>query len=240
MPHFLIKKENIENNLLTVKDEKIVSHIFYSLRIKQGETVKFIDEFETVYQTEIYDISKKEIKAGIIKSFKSARKLNFNLSVLISILKQDAMNLAIQNAVQLGAKEIYTVYSDNSAVKFNSIKNKADKWQKIAMESFKQCERADIPFVYDAKKFNEIFNLFKKENIIIFAEKYDKFTLKEAVSTIDKNEKILAVFGPEGGFSEEEFDYFKKENLKLATLGKLILKAPNALTAGLFGIIQNV
>ena len=63
--------------------------------------------------------------------------------------------------------------------------------------------------------------------------------IQKALSNYKKPEKILAVFGPEGGFSESEFEFFKKENLKLVTLGKLILKAPNAITAGLFGIIEN-
>ena len=120
-----------------------------------------------------------------------------------------------------------------------TVKNKADKWQKIGMESFKQCERADIPKVYDISTFSEIFSKFKKENIIIFAEKYDEMNIQKALSNYKKPEKILAVFGPEGGFSESEFEFFKKENLKLVTLGKLILKAPNAITAGLFGIIEN-
>ena len=56
---------------------------------------------------------------------------------------------------------------------------------------------------------------------------------------LEEQERILAVFGPEGGFSEKEFDYFKSKNIKLTTLGNLILKAPNAITAGLFGIITN-
>ncbi len=240
MPHFLISKNSIENNKIIINDKELLCHIVQSLRVKAGEVVKFIDENENVYFSEIESISKKEIMAKILKSEKSERRLNFNLCVLISVLKQEAMHLAIENAVQLGAKEIYTVYSDNASVKKDLILNKAEKWQKIGTESFKQCERADMPKVFDILKFDEIFSKFKKENILVFAEKYDEFSVKEACLNLDKNEKILAVFGPEGGFSEKEFEYFKNENIKLVTLGKLILKAPNAITAGLFGVIQNV
>lgn len=240
MPHFLIKKENIKNNKIEIIDKELLSHLFGSLRIKNNEKIKFIDENEIVYNCQIEEISKKNLTAKILNFEKSKRKLDFNLCVLICILKPDAMHLAIENAVQLGAKEIYTVYSDNSAVKKESILNKADKWQKIGMESFKQCERADIPKIFDIASFEDIFSKFKKENILIFAEKYDEMTVKESCKSINKDEKILCVFGPEGGFSEEEFNFFKNKNLKLVTLGKLILKAPNAITAGLFGVTQNV
>lgn len=240
MPHFLTEKNCIENEIIRISDKETLSHLASALRVREGETVKFIDEDEIVYKTEIVSVSKNEIKGKILSSEKSKRKLDFNLCALICVLKPEGMHLAIQNAVQLGAKEIYTVYSDNSAVKKESVLKKADKWEKIGMEAFKQCERADIPKVFDISTFDEIFMKFKKENIIIFAEKYDELNLKEAVLKTDKKEKILAVFGPEGGFSENEFNYFKKEKLNLVTLGNLILKAPNAVTAGLFGIAQNV
>lgn len=238
MPHFLISKNCIENNFIKINDKELLSHLFCSLRIKKNEIVKFIDEDEIVYEVEISEISKTSLLARILNSKKSTRKLNFDLCALICVLKPDGMHLGIENAVQVGAKEIYTVYSDNSAVKKTAILNKTEKWQKIGIESFKQCERADIPKIFDISTFENIFSKFKNENILIFAEKYDKYSIKEACNLLNKNEKILCVFGPEGGFSENEFNYFKSKNLKLVTLGNLIYKAPNAITAGLFGVSQ--
>lgn len=237
MPHFLIDKNCIKNGKIVLFDKETIAHLTLSLRETTGSAVKFIAD-ETVYLCEIETISKSELSAKILTSEKSKRKLDFELCALVCVLKPEGMHLAIQNAVQLGAKEVYTTYSDNSTVNKNSVLKKAEKWEKIAMESFKQCERADLPKVYDIETFEEIFSKFKKENILIFAEKYDELTIQGAFETVDKNERILCVFGPEGGFSEREFNFFKNEKLKLVTLGNLILKAPNAVTAGLFGVIQ--
>ena len=71
MPHFLIKKENINENLIRVVDPEVVLHLVSALRIKKGEEIKFIDEFETVYKTKILDFTKKEIQAEILTSYKS-------------------------------------------------------------------------------------------------------------------------------------------------------------------------
>ena len=240
MPHFLISDNCIKNNTIEINDKELLSHLFQSLRIKKGEIIKFITKDEIVYKALVQDISKKNLCAEILDSKKSERKLDINLCALISILKPDAMHLAIENAVQAGAREIYTVYSDNCAVKKGVVLNKIEKWQKIAYESFKQCERADMPHLSRTSAFEEIFSKFKKENILIFAEKYDEFSIKSACKKLDINEKILCVFGPEGGFSEEEFKFFKENCYMLVTLGKLIFKAPNAITAGLFGVSQNV
>ena len=59
--------------------------------------------------------------------------------------------------------------------------------------------------------------------------------LKE--NPVKKGENILVIIGPEGGFSESEFEYFRNKNLPLITLGDLILKAETAVIIGLGNII---
>ena len=91
--------------------------------------------------------------------------------------------------------------------------------------------------VFEISPLSEILAKFKKENVIIFAEKYDNTDIFDAAKTVDINEDILVVTGPEGGLSEEEFKYFKEKGYKMATLGSLIFKAPNAVTAGVSNVI---
>ena len=70
MPHFLIKKENIENENINIKDVSLLKHLVSSMRLKKGETVKFIDEDEIVYETKILEVSKKNIEGKIQKKYK--------------------------------------------------------------------------------------------------------------------------------------------------------------------------
>ena len=232
MPHFLISKKQIENNIITLDNDDNFFHLTKVLRIKAGENIKFIDSAGNVYYSKISKIDKKSLKAQIIKTEKSKRTIKDNVCLIQSVLMNDAQNLLIANATQTGEKEIYPVISDNTSAPYNSLINKKEKWEKIAYENFKQCERADMPKIHPVIKLKEAINNFKKENIIIFAEKYSAISLQDAIKDIDKNEKIALVIGPEGGFSEEEFDYFKEENFKLVSLGSVIYKAPNAVVAG--------
>ena len=59
-------------------------------------------------------------------------------------------------------------------------------------------------------------------------------------NSIDKTKKILVVIGPEGGFSQREFDFFKQKKLPLITLGNLIYRADTALVAALTSVISGV
>ena len=47
----------------------------------------------------------------------------------------------------------------------------------------------------------------------------------------------MLIIGPEGGFSEREFDYMKEMNLPMLTLGDLILKAETAVIVTIGNIV---
>ncbi len=230
MPHFLINSEEIDNDIVNITQTELLKHLVSSLRIKAGEKIKFIDEKETQYICKVLNAAKTGLRAQIVEKYPSFRKLNFELYLAQAVLKQDAQNLAISNAVQTGVKGIYPIICDNCTIR---AKQNIEKWQKIADESFKQCERANRATIFEIQKFENILKDF--ENIIVFAEKNVNTTIKDSVKKFDKKKKILVVVGPEGGFSEQEFELFKKYNC--ASLGDLILKAPNAVTAGISRVV---
>ena len=108
--------------------------------------------------------------------------------------------------------------------------------QKTAFEAFKQCERADIPTVFDIMPLKDVLNKFK--NVIIFGEKSCNSNLKTALNKMQDD--ILVVIGPEGGFSDSEFEYFKQNAYDIISLSPLIYKAPNAVVAGISNIIYEM
>lgn len=234
MPHFLIENYIENENTLEITNEDTLKHLFV-MRCKCGEIVKFINKEKIVYKTKTIEIGKKKGKFEIIEKYKSERELDFDICLCFSILK-NALQEAISNAVQTGVKTIQPVSSDYCAVKNKTIK--IDKLQKIALENFKQCERADIPQILEEKKLKDF--LSNKENVIVFGERKVNSTLKDAISKINKNEEIIIVIGPEGGFSDEEFDFFKKNKFPIVTLGKTILKAENAIVAGVSNVVYEL
>ena len=166
--------------------------------------------------------------------------ISSNKSSLFTFCFLKFKNLLIANATQTGVKKIYPVISDNVSVSKKSLEDKQQKWQKIVYENFKQCERADMAIVEKIQNLKGVLSKFKKENILIFAEKYENTTLNHCLSDIDKAAQIAVVIGPEGGFSEDEFKYFIEKNYKLITLGKMIYKAPNAATVAVSNIVSRM
>ena len=106
-------------------------------------------------------------------------------------------------------------------------------------EASKQCERAIIPRCFDSTTIEELLNNNSFDKVIVFCERIADKTIRDSFKTnpIKKDEKVLVIIGPEGGFSQKEFDYFKEKNLEMLTLGDLILKAETAVITALGNII---
>lgn len=240
MPHFLIKTADVKENKITILDKDLYKHIIKVMRTKCGERILFLDENEIQYETRLSEIENSYFICEIEKQYKSERKLALNLYIAQSVLNSDAQTSAIQKATELGVKGIIPLYTDNCAVKESVIKNKIEKWQKVAVESVKQCERADIPTVFDMKKLEDVVKDY--EQIIVFAERdaQSDFFSYAKENKIDNTKPILVIIGPEGGFSQKEFDFFKEKNIPLITLGNLIYRADTALTAALTTVINGV
>ena len=193
-----------------------------------------IDENKIQYETIVEEVKKSEIITKIINRHKSDRSLPFNLYLAQSPLRSDAQNFVVEKATELGVKGIYPVHTDNCALKEDLIDKKIEKWQKIMYEASKQCERADIPTCFERTTFEKLFKQF--DRVFVFCERVAEKTLKD-IDSVNNNESILVVIGPEGGFSQREFDLFKNEEVEMLTLGELILKAETAVTVGLGNII---
>lgn len=239
MPHFFISTRDIENNKITISDSSNYQHIVKSLRANIGESLLLIDESETEYRTEIESITKNTVTAKILESYKSKRKLGFNLYLAQSPLRSDAQITAVEKATELGVAGIYPVYTDNCALKKNVIEGKIEKWQNAMYAASKQCERANIPTCFPLNTLEGVIKSKEFSRIIALCERDTKQSLKSYLrgNPIVQGEDILLIIGPEGGFSQKEFSYFKDNSIPRLTLGDLILKAETAVTVTIGNIV---
>ena len=234
MPHFFVDSNNINNNKIIISDEENYRHIARSLRARAGEKLLLIDEKQIQYETVIENINSKEIVCEIKNSYPSKRDLEFDLYLAQSPLRSDAQLTIMEKATELGIRAVYPVKTDNCALKVD----KQPKWQRVMYEASKQCERAKIPICYNLTTIEDVLKQ-DFDKIIVFAERSTEKSLKAYLkeNPIHKGEKVLVIIGPEGGFSQWEFDYFKEKGLPLITLGDLILKAETAVIVALGDII---
>ena len=242
MPHFFIEKSSINENKITISDKENYNHIARALHAKIGEKLLLIDESKTQYETVIEKITSSSIISVIETSYPSKRYLPINLYLAQSVLKKEAQVDAIQKACELGVKGIYPMITDNSTIKKSYAQEKIEKYNKLSYEASKQCERPDIAEVYDVTDLEKILSS-KEFNIkIACVEKHAKQSIKSYLLSIDlkPEDKVIVIIGPEGGFSQREFELLEKSDAKMVSLGNLILKADTAIVSALSNVIYGL
>lgn len=238
MPHFFINSKNKTNNQIVINDNENYRHIARALRARVGENLLLIDEAQIQYETIITDITSNEIVCQIEKSYPSKRDLQFDLYLAQSPLRSDAQLTIMEKATELGVRGVYPIITDNCALNKSVYEKKHEKWQKVMFEASKQCERAIIPTCFEPTTLEKVLEK-EFDKILVLAERSTEISLKNYLrnNPIKKGEKILAIIGPEGGFSQAEFDYFKDKRLPLISLGDLILKAETAVIVTLGDLV---
>lgn len=232
MPQFFIKNTCINENIVFVQDKDDLRHLKNVLRLKVNDEINFIDNEGYYYKTKINEITSEGIKAAILLKEKSNRMLKTDITLAQSIIKASGQDILIQKATEIGTNTIIPIITDHTVIKFDNQKdknNKVARWQKIAQEACKQCERANMPVIEEISDLKQLFENRTYDLVIACVERNAQMTLKEFCQSHSlKHPKILVIVGPEGGWSTQEFELFNKYNIAQVSLGNLILRAETA------------
>lgn len=245
MPQFYVKQDNVKDDSILITEKSDRKHIVNVLRSRVGDEVILVDDNEFTYRVCICEIASDAIATKVVEKYKSFRKLKTNLVLAQSILKSSAQDFVVQKATELGVKKIIPMQTQYTVVKFKNDKDKAQKvnrWQKIAFESCKQCERSDIPEISDIYDFNSVLESASDYDVVLACvERNAQDTIKNYLREVMPNElvdkNILVIVGPEGGWHDSELNVFKEKDIRLLTLGNLILRAETAVVNALSGVI---
>ena len=141
------------------------------------------------------------------------------------------MDFSIQKAVELGVKVIIPIISEFSNVKLmgNRVDNKVTHWEKIIIGAAEQCGRNTLAELQSPMTFNESINLDNGSKKLILHP-----GVGQTMSKINiKNNKLVLMIGPEGGFSDAELQKALDNNYIPVNLGPRILRTETAVVCSL-------
>ena len=211
----------IDTKLSLNEEIKLREDILYHLKkVLRGtnETFRLCDE-----EGKIYLASLKGDKALIRNYLDEHNELNVDITAIISLIKSDKFELILQKLTELGVKRIVPYNAQRSIVKEKKSEKKLERYKKILTEASEQCHRNFIPEIVNAIDFKDIDKYMSEINLIA----YEKET-PGVKSDLKDKKSITFVIGPEGGFTEREYQSFVDKGFKSVSLGKRILRAETA------------
>lgn len=230
MPRFFVEQVDGTSPVITGPD---AAHIARSLRMRAGETLTLCDRNGEDYLCEITVVSSDTVALRVLEHSPCRNEPSCKITLFQALPKGDKMEWIVQKAVELGVYEIVPVQSARCVSRPDSraAARKVERWQKIAEEAAKQCERGVIPRVGELIPFEEaVRRAGSMQKRIVFYEGGGE----DVGTLIDAEVKSAAIFiGPEGGFEEAEVEAVLAAGGSAATLGPRILRAETAPLAAL-------
>ena len=147
----------------------------------------------------------------------------------LSIFKFDRFEWAIEKLTELGIARIVPVISRRTDTHLAKAADKRiERWRKIARESAQQARRLAPPEIVSPASLKDAIQGVSGCGIVL-SEVEEAVSLKSVLKSCEA--PITLVFGPEGGWTQEELDLFKASGWSAASLGNTILRAETAAIA---------
>jgi 16S rRNA (uracil1498-N3)-methyltransferase len=151
------------------------------------------------------------------------------------------MDLVVEKTSELGVDRVLPYLAERSVVKVDRDKghDKVRRWQEIAQSAAKQSDRPMPAEIRPLCTLKELLALLRGEPAlkILLWEQEAKRSLKDLLCSGSPASRIVALVGPEGGFTEREVKEAGEAGFVSVSLGARILRAETA-SISLVTIIQ--
>ena len=243
MRRFFIDPKNITGQAAMITGQE-ARHISSVLRLTVGTTVILFDGSGSYYEAVLTRISPGRSEAKIVSIMpyiEDACALQPALHLGIGLLKGKKMDLVIQKITELNVAGLLPFVSRYCVAK-EQTETRLSRWQKIALEACKQCNRPKPPEISPIRDLEEIISDPPKTaydlKLILWENNEGQKSLRDIFIPLQKISSVMVLIGPEGGFTADEIKFAVDNGYEPVTMGSRILRAETAVIAAV-SIIQH-
>lgn len=218
-----------DGNQVHLDPEEVV-HATKVLRLEPGHIIRVFDGSGTVYQAEIEQCSKRNVSATIQVEQANYGGVPGHLHVAIAPTKNvDRMHFFLEKAVEMGVHAITPIWTFHSERKHWN----AEKALKIMKGACTQSHKGSLPDLHPAQSLDSLIEqVTETRRYIATCIDAPKQSLVTAFAT-HPSDSSLVLIGPEGDFSEAEYQHAERAGFTHVHLGPHRLRTE---TAGLYAV----
>lgn len=209
-------------------------HITQVMRMEPNDDIIVVADQEA-YMTKIQSIESKDVIVQKFGDVLPTNEMPIDLTIVNGLAKGDKHDLIVQKATELGVHQIIPFKSARSIVKWDDKKGvkKIERLQRIAHQAAEQCHRTIIPTIENPVTIKQLLDVSQHYDICLYADEEEAKTnnrprLQDSIRLLKEGQRVLVVFGPEGGLSREEVEAFQQTGFQAIALGPRILRTETA------------
>jgi 16S rRNA (uracil1498-N3)-methyltransferase len=206
-------------------------HLGRVLRAQTGQLYELSDG-QRVFLGRIETVSRDRVQFALVEELPAIHP-SVDVTLLLSLVKFDAFEWALEKATELGVSTIVPLAAERSEKALLSAASKrSERWKKLLLEASQQSRRVRVPVLGELTKPDAAFASAKGSLGAMLSERAAALPLRTVFEGQRATKAVLAI-GPEGGWTDTEFASAKKSDFLEASLGRLILRTETAVIAAL-------
>ena len=207
-------------------------HLGRVLRAQQGQVYELSDG-QRVRLGRIEKVMRDRVEFSLLEEI-PVHPPTLDVTLLLSVVKFDAFEWAIEKATELGVSTIVPLAAARSEKALLAAAGKrAERWKKLLAEASQQSRRVRVPALREQTQPARAFSAHAAAVTILLSERPDARPLREILQAEPPSKQAALAIGPEGGWTEAEFAAAQAAGFREASLGKQILRTETAVVAAL-------
>jgi 16S rRNA (uracil1498-N3)-methyltransferase len=214
-------------------------HLGRVLRAEPGQLYELSDG-NCVFLARVERFSGAAVDFSLLEKL-PAPAASIEIVLLLAIVKFDRFEWALEKATELGVHMVVPLAAERSEKALvSAATRRAGRWRKILLESAQQARCLRLPSLQNVAPPAAAFRESAAPVKVLLSERRSAVPVRaifsEAASKITEGkppQRIVLGIGPEGGWTEEEFEAASAAGFREASLGQNILRTETAVIAGL-------
>ncbi len=203
------------------------------LRLRAGDEIRIFNGEGPEHSATLETITKSMVSLRVGVSHETRTESRLRIHLVQGVSRGERMDFVIQKATELGVKRVTPVLTEYGVVKLDA--KRADKrrehWQGVAQSACEQSGRTRVPLIDAPLPLNEWFG---NQPARVDAQVILRPGACLPLADIDRpSTKACLLIGPEGGFSQTEYEDAEIAGFDAVGLGPRVLRTETAAIAAL-------
>lgn len=229
---FYVEPGDIQGGQAVVRGDEH-RHLARASRLKADDEVILLDGRGGEIRAVIEKIRRDRTECAVLERCDTHIEAPIRLTVAVAVIKSQRMNWAIQKACELGVAAIWPFHAARSVRTHKGEQsNKVEHWNRVVISAAKQSGRALFPVVRPPLSFETLLTSASGFSPRLLFHQGAEADQWGRVPDRAQASEMIAVFGPEGGFTDGEFAAAREAGFEVVGLGPRTLRAETAVVAG--------
>ncbi len=229
MEQFIYRDENVsldatgKRSVFIDGDEHF--HLSRVLRIRTGEEVLVTNGAGKTLLCVVRSVGKDRTVCEVVREHDNLNSPRREFCIAVSLLKPvSKLETAVEKCTELGAAGFLLFKSERT----ETVRPRLDRLEGIVRSAVKQSLRCRIPVLTFVENLGEAAAKGRSYDEKIVLHEKSENMISSHLSRMDAESSVIAMIGPEGGFSEAEIAFLNGNGYRSLSLGKARLRSETA------------